>query len=194
MSYFKFVYHFKPLLDAYHEPYKDKYYYWTGLQLVLRAVFFGLTALERNTNLMISVLLIGIIACLQGKLYPFKNKFQNIQELFLLMNLHTMFVVSLHSDLNRTVIIVLISLSALQLAIIVLKNSSLCKKYLTQSKCILNTKMKNMLKYFKKPVLVANTGFNIPLVPDKTYNYNEFREPLIGRDDYITHKTLQQLK
>ena len=40
-----------------------------------------------------------------------------------------------------------------------------------------------MLKYFKKPALVTNAGFNIPLVPDKTYNYKEFQEPLIGRDD-----------
>ena len=42
----RLVNHFKPLIDAYQGPYKFKYYYWTGLQLVMRAVFFGLTILQ----------------------------------------------------------------------------------------------------------------------------------------------------
>ena len=36
---FRFVSSFKPLLDAYFGPYKDKFYYWTGLQLLLRSIF-----------------------------------------------------------------------------------------------------------------------------------------------------------
>ena len=38
----KLVNHFKPLIDAYQGKYKIKYYYWTGLQLIMRAAFFGL--------------------------------------------------------------------------------------------------------------------------------------------------------
>ena len=48
---FKYINTFKPLLDAYFGPYKDKFFYWTGLQLMLRAVFFGLSAFHRNVNL-----------------------------------------------------------------------------------------------------------------------------------------------
>ena len=40
LSRFRYVNKFKPLLDAYQGPYKDKFYYWTGLQLLLRAVFW----------------------------------------------------------------------------------------------------------------------------------------------------------
>ena len=61
------------MLDAYQGPYKDKYYFWTGLELVMRAVFFGLSALNRNTNLMISSILIGMAACIHGTAFPFKR-------------------------------------------------------------------------------------------------------------------------
>ena len=183
LSCFKLVSHFKPLLDAYHGPYKDTFYYWTGLQLVLRAVFFSLTALERKTNLMISALLIGMVACIQGTLCPLKNKTQNVQELFLLLNLHALFVLTLYSDSNRIAITILISLSTLQLFIIVLKSTTLGRKCYTQLNFILTTITEKILKYFKKSATVANVRLNIPLVPDVTYNYKEFREPLIGKDN-----------
>ena len=35
LSCFKFVSTLKPLLDAYFGPYKDKYSYWTGMQLAM---------------------------------------------------------------------------------------------------------------------------------------------------------------
>ena len=58
----KLVNRFKPLIDAYQGPYKYKYYYWGGAQLVTRAVFFGLSALDRNTNLTIEVTLLATIS------------------------------------------------------------------------------------------------------------------------------------
>ena len=57
----KLVNHFKPLIDAYQGPYKYKYYYWAGLQLVIRAVFFGLSALDRNINLTVGIILLAVI-------------------------------------------------------------------------------------------------------------------------------------
>ena len=47
LSTFKFINHFKPLLDAFQGPYKDKFYNWTGIQLLLRAVFFGVASSSR---------------------------------------------------------------------------------------------------------------------------------------------------
>ena len=32
LLHFKYINNFKPLLDAYFGPYKDKFIYWTGLQ------------------------------------------------------------------------------------------------------------------------------------------------------------------
>ena len=48
---FKYINNFKPLLDAYFGPYKDQFFYWTGLQLILRAIFLGLSALHQIVNL-----------------------------------------------------------------------------------------------------------------------------------------------
>ena len=39
LSQFKIINRVKPLLDAYQGPYKIKFYYWTGLQLLVRTVF-----------------------------------------------------------------------------------------------------------------------------------------------------------
>ena len=36
---FKIINYFKSLLDAYQGPYKIKFYYWTGLKLLLRAIY-----------------------------------------------------------------------------------------------------------------------------------------------------------
>ena len=183
LSYFNIVNRFKPLLDAYQGPYKDMYYYWTGLQLVLRAVFFGLTALERNTNLMIGSLLIGTYACIQGTIYPLKDKMQNIQEVVLLLNLNSMFVVSLYSNANGTAATILITLASLQMIFIFLKH---VRKYTFKRLC---TKLEDKTKAFlakcwvKKSANENSLGCTIPLVPDVTYNYKNFQEPLIGEDN-----------
>ena len=36
------------LVYPYFGPYKDRYYYWTGLQLLIRAAFFSLSALKKS--------------------------------------------------------------------------------------------------------------------------------------------------
>ena len=77
LSRFRFINKFKPLLDAYQGPYKDKYYYWTGLQLLIRAVFFGISSLDRNTNISISILLLSVIIGFHGMMQPFKIKHKN---------------------------------------------------------------------------------------------------------------------
>ena len=83
LSRFRFVNKFKPLLDAYQGPYKDKYYNWTGLQLVMRVVFFGISSLDRDINITISILLLSVIIGLHGIIRPFKIKYKNYQEMLL---------------------------------------------------------------------------------------------------------------
>ena len=64
LSKFKFINHFKPILDAYQGPYKDNFYYWTGIQLLLRAVFYSISALDRSTNMMIEIIELGAMECI----------------------------------------------------------------------------------------------------------------------------------
>ena len=181
LSYFKFVYRFKPLLDAYQGPYKDKYYYWTGLQLVMRAVFFGLSALDRNTNLMISSILTGIAGYIHGAVFPFKNKAKNIQEHLMILNLNCLFIFSLYTFANDIAVTVLIFLAFLQFLFIVLNH---IRMYLLSIRSVSLVKMKvettfkNHFNCFKSPTLDNMDRGNLELIPKVAYNFREFREPL----------------
>ena len=95
---FKYIKTFKPLLDAYFGPYKDQYFYWTGLQLMLRAVFFGLSAFQRNVNLTSGIILLGLLLYLQGLMSPFNSRYKNVQEALVLLNLLTVYALALYSD------------------------------------------------------------------------------------------------
>ena len=70
LSRFNFINKFKPLLDAYQGPYEDKFYHWIGLQLLIRAVFFGISSLDRNINIAISILLLTVITGFHGVMRP----------------------------------------------------------------------------------------------------------------------------
>ena len=90
----RLVDHFKPLIDAYQGPHKYKYYYWTGLQLVMRAVFFGLSALDRSINLTVGIILLTIISTIQAKINPFKSNYKNFFESCFLLYLSTVYAFS----------------------------------------------------------------------------------------------------
>ena len=97
---FRFISNFKPLLDAYFGPYTDKYYYWTGLQLLLRAVFFGLSTLDNDVNLTSGTILLGILLCVQGVVHPFNSWLKNVQESIVLLNLLVLYVTALYNNSN----------------------------------------------------------------------------------------------
>ena len=40
LSQFRVINHYKPLLDAFQGSYKDKYYYWVGVHITIRSLFF----------------------------------------------------------------------------------------------------------------------------------------------------------
>ena len=185
LSYFKCVNQFKPILDAYQGPYKDKYYFWTGLQLVMRAVFFGLSALDRNNNLMISSIVIATASNIHGAVFPFKNNAKNIQELLMMLNLNCLFIFSLYTTSNDIGVTVLIFLAFLQLLFIVINHIRI---YLLSFRSIGLAKMKVetiIKKYFccfKTAVPNDIYRGNLEMIPEVAYNFREFREPLIGQD------------
>ena len=97
LSRFNFINKFKPLLDAYQGPYKIKFYYWTGLQLLIRALFFGTSSLDRNLNLTIGITLFSSIEGIQGAVKPFKNQFKNFQEQMFLINITILYTFLLYN-------------------------------------------------------------------------------------------------
>ena len=187
LSWLTFINKFKPLLDAYQGPYKDKYYYWTGLQLLLRAIFFGLSSLNRNINLMVGIILLGMFGGITGVVRPFKNDVKNYQELLLIFNLHGLYAVSLYiqDNANLTVINVMITISAVQFMFIFVyhvitygcagvfrnKIELFCK---TLTGWIAKSQSKLKHQQFKLQSITRNS------IPEVAFNYREYREPLVG--------------
>ena len=184
LSRFKLINHFKPILDAFQGPYKDRFYYWTGIQLLLRAVFYGIVTLDRNTNMMIGIIILGAMECLYGTKFPFKSKLKNHQELFLLFNIQILFVSSMYTTSNSTAVNTLVGLALIQFT------------SFTFFQLVLHRTLKNISlvvlvrNYFAKhfnfiqPV-PSITQQDIELsnaIPEVQYNYKAFQEPLIGCD------------
>ena len=170
---FKVISRFKPLLDCYQGPYKNRFYFWTGAQLAVRSIFFGLSTLPRNTNLMASILLTGVIMCTHGIVYPYKSKLQNAQDLLLLLNLQGLFVLSQHTNLHHIGVDLLVSLSFLQFLLILLNHIRLNFCSTCQCSAIANCSIARSLFGYRN---AAQNNRNVPGNDDCM----EFREPLIG--------------
>jgi len=188
LSCFKHINYFKPLLDAYQGPYKITFYFWTGLQLLFRAIIFGLSALDRNTNLIISIILIGTLVWITERFSPFKSQINNILEALYMLNLLAIFAISLHTTANKLtieiIINILVSLGIFKfVCIIVLHVKSLWEANVKCCDCSGMTK--KLSSYFGKLTSKNTPPDSIELanaVPEVAYNYKEFQEPLIGQD------------
>ena len=182
---FRFVSSFKPLLDPYLGPYKDKYYYWTGLQLLMRAVFFSLSAFRKEFSLISGIIILGILLCIQGVTRPFKSRFKNIQESFVLLNLHLLHLIALHDHYNNT------STAVPQYLILVVL---LYFMFFIMYTCITMTcgsKIKKLNEFIIKHLIKNKPTKPVELcmqkttseIPDVTFNYKEFQEPLVAVTD-----------
>jgi len=131
----------------------------------MRAVFFGLSALERNTNLMSSLLLIGMIVSLHGILGPFRKKAQKIQELLFLLNLNALFVMSLYTTSNAIAAQVLILIAVIQITFILFKNQRFMLPIVSA--------MAKIKTYFSKTKnkLKERVQFELQVIPEVTFNY-----------------------
>ena len=186
LSRFRLINRFKPLLDAYQGPYKDKFYYWTGLQLLIRTVFFGLSSMDRDINLIVSAILLASVGGICGITRPFKSKAKNYQELFLVFNLHGLCVITLHSD-SSTVVNTLITLSIVHFIFIITYHII---TYMfggvirNKIQLIASTLTGWINRSYKKTQHQHLELQNIlhDKIPEVTHNYCEFCEPLVAQE------------
>ena len=185
LSRFRVVNKFKPLLDAYQGPYNDKWYFWTALQLLIRTVFFGLSSLDRNINLIVSTLLLALFGGTYGTIQPFKSKGKNYQELVFILNLQGLYIILLHSH-NSAIINIIIIMAAIHFIFIITYHiitymfGGVIRSKIRLSVNTLTgwvTRLRNKSQY--KFQLQDFTRDNIPEV---AVDYREYREPLIGQD------------
>ena len=87
---------FKPLLDAYGGPYKDKYRFWTGMTLLVRlivtvAIFFTTSIV----NVYITAIVVGILLLWSSADCVYKTIYLSTLEAFYLVNVILLSIVSL---------------------------------------------------------------------------------------------------
>ena len=185
LSRFNLVNKFTPLIDAYRGPYEYELYYWTGFQLLIRSVFFGISALSRNINLTLGIVLISVIIGTHGILWPYKSAAQNVQELLYLFNLQALYTISLYGQdtTNITAVNVLIIIAAVQFSIVFIYHmiTYMCDGAIkTKIPLSVNTLIRFVLK--RSQDQHHELGDLRYIIPEVTYNYQEFREPLICQD------------
>ena len=175
---FKLINKFKPLLDVYRGPYKDRYCYWTGLYLLMRATFFGLSAFDRRISLACGIILLGILLCIQGILHPFKCTLTNIQESIILLNLLSIYVVA-YNRMQLKIVQFLITIVLVYFTIFITCH------------CIMSTCGKTVRRKLKKASWITmlwkrnkakskNHSKTLNGVIDDDHDYIEFQEPLIA--------------
>ena len=183
LSRFQFINKFKPLLDAYQGPYKHRFYYWTGLQLLARAIFFGLSALDKNANLIISSIILSVMIMFHGIVHPFNNSIKNYQEMLYITNLQILYSLTLSAYHGATTVNIMITLAAFQFIIIIIYH------IITYSfSGVIGIKIDHFTNTVTSWISKPNRSSNINIqvhnieIPEVTYNYREYREPLIGQD------------
>ena len=181
---FRIVSRFKPLWDAFQGSYKDKYYYWIAVHLALRSLFFTFYVFQTKLKLIISTMLLIIFSIYSGYVQPNKTKLVNIQEHLLLINLTIMYAaVSYEGSIFFIVTNVVISLAFVQFGIIVLYHFLTYTCHCDVTHMLKTTKQKLMMKLSNKN-LNNNSNAVIALlnIPERTYNYTEYRDSLVSDD------------
>ena len=122
LSKFRMINRFKPLLDAFQGSYKDKYYYWVAINIILRSLFFSLYGLKSKLRLLLAAMILVVFATCHNYIQPNKIKVVNIHELLLLINLTIRYAVSYYSSSNVFSLVtnIMISLAFIQFSTIVL--------------------------------------------------------------------------
>ena len=187
LSRFNLINKFMPLIDAYRGPYEYELYYWTGFQLLIRTVVFGISALSRNINLTLGIVLISVIIGTHGIMWPYKHTAQNVQELLYLFNLQALYTISLYGQdtTNITAVNILIVIAAVQFSIIFIYHiiTYMCDGVIRKKIQLTVDSLREYISRSSDQQQYELGDNNLSYtIPEVTYNYQEYREPLICQD------------
>jgi len=187
---FNIINRFKPIIDAFHGPFKYQYYYWVGVQLLVRNVTVLFTIFGKPLNITLSCIIVITMAIIHGYIQPNKNKLINVQESLLLYNYIILCVLLLFSEselLNIIIVNVMVGLSFLHSLLIIvyhffaylittpytkLKSKVMTIKNYIMEKCHLLRRHRECHNEY--------AGLEIPEIE---FNFSSFREPLIAVDN-----------
>jgi len=157
---------------------KDDHYYWTGVQLLMRVVFLGASTLEKNTNLMISTIIIATLCIATGITpHPFKSKFHNYELIFLL-NLQILHIF-VQNNSSMTTINIVIAIAVVHFTLIVIYHI-ITYTYDGVIKNKIRQGVDTVMGWFTSMSSIQE--FQLGNVPEVTFNYHEYRELLVALD------------
>ena len=113
-SRFRIVNKFRPLIDAYCAPYKDRYRFWFGARLWVLFVIYVLFAILRNTPLVLFLcqsIILTFFTLAQVAIMPFRSRIINWLDLFFMVNALILTIVALYSYSRQIYIASVISVS-----------------------------------------------------------------------------------
>jgi len=182
---FRIINRFKPLIDAFQGSYKHKHYYWIAVYIILRNVFFALQMFATELGLLIGTIILIVATSFYGCIFPHKSALVSIQEYCFLINLTIIYAASYHcSDtISSTITNVMITIALVHFTIILFYH------FLTFT-CHCN--VENMLWDAKERVIKcyclkhythhASNHAMACAIPERAYNYAEYRDGLISDD------------
>ena len=180
LARFRLVQRFKPLLDPYKAPYQDSYHYWTGYQLVIRTLLLGTTAFSKNNTLTLSTLIIGCVMCIHGYVSPFKSSLLNLQELGLMFNVLTVYVLA---NVDQLAVLVTVGVAVVYVIIFLLCH---CVRH-TCGGVVRTSQLYDKLMMWKMTKTLTNSiEMDTQLLHDENWvigTYEEYREPIMALDD-----------
>ena len=171
---------FKPLLDAFQGSYKDKYYYWVAVNIIIRCTLFSLYGFEKWLRVFLTITILVIFTTCYGYVCPSKNKAVNIQNLSLLVNLTLLHAVSLLDNEKAFAVVTnfLFGFTFLQFCITVLYcflTNTLHYDLAIKEKC---------MKIVTKRSISNHRSYDITLlnIPERTYDYSQYQDGLVSDD------------
>ena len=195
---FKYVSHFKPMLDAYQSPFANPFRFWLGYRLLIRAFLFSISALDTQNVLLINSITLSGLAIMHGYFRPFNNFYCNLWDLSFLLNLATLFVVSLYfGEANNIMVSILVGISLVSFGALIVyhiikvfdqhrmdcrRNSRIFLKMNTLLHKI-NTSLVNSDIYKHLAVTTQEPVRHKPTESSDEMLYLEMREPLVILDD-----------
>ena len=193
---FKYVAHFKPMLDAYQSTFANPFRFWLGWRLLIRAFLFSTSALDTQTVLLINSITMCGLAIMQAYFRPFNSFYCNLWDMSFLLNLATLFVVSLYfGNANDITVTALVGISVVQFGALmcyhVIKAIGRYKKDRIKNSKVYNKV--NILFQWINASLVNSDIYRHLTTPQEPSTRNplqsrpfaEMREPLVNpNDDY----------
>ena len=209
----RFTNKFKPLYDAFWNPFKPQFRFWLSMRAMLRFVPFGLALFSSYpTNALLMVIFISILWFVHERIAPFVGYWQNAFDSFFMLNLIILFIGNIYYERYRDTstdsqsypvaykALVYVLLITAYLAFVTILIIQVFIRFPKLREKLSKLKRMKKPESMTRPLLSLNgesTDKELDSAPEnapRVVHYSEFREPLIdeyGSIPITTHAVIQ---